>query len=66
MDSPVKDSFVAFRTSQGQELRGNLLRFTRYLAVFEIYDPSLVLRMSEVLGDFKFIIQDHVVYSEQE
>ena len=49
----VKDSVVTGQNSQGVEVRGSLLRVTRYLAVFEVYNPSLVLRASEVLGDFK-------------
>ena len=60
-----QDSLVVCQNNQGVEIRGTLLRFTRYLAVFEIYNPSLVLRMSEVLGDFKIIVQDQVVYSGQ-
>ena len=64
-DSDVKDSLVVCQTHQGVAIRASLLRLTRYLAVFEIYNPSLVLRMSEVLGDFKIIIQDEVVYAGQ-
>jgi extracellular factor (EF) 3-hydroxypalmitic acid methyl ester biosynthesis protein len=60
-----KDSLVVCQNNQGIEIRGSLLRLTRYLAVFEIYNPSLVLRMSEVLGDFKIIIQNDVVYAGQ-
>ena len=63
MDSPVKDSFAAFRTSQGQELRGNLLRFTRHLAVFEICNPISVVQTSEVLSEFKIVWNDRVLYS---
>jgi extracellular factor (EF) 3-hydroxypalmitic acid methyl ester biosynthesis protein len=61
----TKDSLVVCQNNQGLTIHASLLRLTRYLAVFEIYNPSLVLRMSEVLSDFKIIIQDHVVYSGQ-
>src|ERR1017187_10547390 len=60
-----KDSLVVCQNHQGIEIRGSLLRFTRYGAVFEIYNPSLVLRMSEVLGQFRIIIQNDVVYAGQ-
>src|SRR5438445_8037117 len=57
------DSVVAFQTSQGLDIRATPLRLTRYLAVFEVYTPNLVLRMSEVLNDFKIIIKDRPVYA---
>jgi extracellular factor (EF) 3-hydroxypalmitic acid methyl ester biosynthesis protein len=63
MDVPVKDTFAAFRTSQGQELRGNLLRFTRHLAVFEVCNPVSVLQTSEVLSEFRIVWNDRVLYS---
>ena len=58
-----KVSLVVCSNSQGLELRGSLLRLTRYLAVFEVYNPLVVLRLSEVLGDFKIIINDRAIYS---
>src|SRR2546428_9118199 len=57
------DSVVAFQTSQGLDIRATPLRLTRYVAVFEVYTPNLVLRMSEVLTDFKIIIKDRPVYA---
>jgi extracellular factor (EF) 3-hydroxypalmitic acid methyl ester biosynthesis protein len=59
----VKDSLAVFQTSHGIELRGNLLRFTRHQVVMEIYNPSAVLQTSEVLGDFRIICSDRVLYS---
>ncbi len=59
----VKDSVVIGQNSQGVEVRGSLLRVTRYLAVFEIYNPSLVLRASEVLGGFKIVINERAIYA---
>jgi extracellular factor (EF) 3-hydroxypalmitic acid methyl ester biosynthesis protein len=58
-----KVSLVFCSNSQGMELRGSLLRLTRYLAVFEAYNPAAVLRLSEVLGDFKIIVNDRTIYS---
>src|ERR1017187_1258197 len=63
--SDVKDTLVTCQTSQGVEIHAALLRLTRYLAVFEIYGLDLVLRMSEVLSEFRIIINDQAVYSGQ-
>ena len=51
------------QTGSGLEVRATLLRFTRYLAVFEIYTPAVILRMSEVLTDFKIVLNDCIIYS---
>jgi len=59
----VKESYVTGKTSQGVELRANMVRMTRYLAVFEIFNPTLVLRTSEVINDFKIIVRDRTIYS---
>lgn len=58
-----KDSFIVCRNSQGAEVRASLLRSTRYLVVFEVYNPYSILQMSEVLTDFKIIMTDRLVYS---
>jgi extracellular factor (EF) 3-hydroxypalmitic acid methyl ester biosynthesis protein len=57
------DSFILARNSQGLEVRAGVLRLTRYLAVFEVYNPYSILQLSEVLSDFKIIINDRVMYS---
>lgn len=57
-----KESFVVCQNSHGLEIQATLLRFTRYLAVFEIYSP-VVLRTSEVLSKFKIILNERLVYS---
>ena len=62
-DGAVKDSLVICQNSQGVEMRASLLRVTRYLAVFEVYNPSLVLQASEVLGNFKIIIHERTIYA---
>lgn len=61
--SGLKESFVVCRDSSGAETRGTLVRLTRDLAVFEIYSPTVVLRMSEVLAEFKITFQDRLIYS---
>src|SRR5438552_674468 len=59
----IKDSVVSGQTSQGTEIHANLVRMTRHSAVFEIYNLGLILRVSEVLTDFKIIINGSLIYS---
>lgn len=59
----ARPSFVVCQTGSGLEVRATLLRFTRYLAVFEIYTPTVILRMSEVLTDFKIALNNCIIYS---
>ena len=37
-----KDTLVVGQTSQGAEVHATLVRMTRHVAVFEIYNPALV------------------------
>ena len=62
-DSEISNSQVTCQTGQGVEIHATLLHLTRYLAVFEIYNPDLALRTSEVLGDFRIVLNGRVVYS---
>src|SRR5262245_28803257 len=59
----LKNSLVTCHSSQGVEIQATLLRLSRYLAIIEIYNPALVLRASEVLTDFKIVINDRAIYS---
>jgi extracellular factor (EF) 3-hydroxypalmitic acid methyl ester biosynthesis protein len=59
----LKDSLVLAQNSQGIEIHASLLRLTRYLAVFEIYNPNMVLHLSEVFEQFKIVIRDRTIYS---
>ena len=61
--SGERDSFILARNSQGLEVRAGVLRLTRYLAVFEVYNPYSILQLSEVLSDFKIIINERVMYA---
>ncbi len=58
----VKESYVTGKTSQGVDVRANLVRLTRYLAIIEIYNPTLILRSSEVLTDFKIVMHGQPIY----
>jgi extracellular factor (EF) 3-hydroxypalmitic acid methyl ester biosynthesis protein len=59
----MNDSLLTFKTSQGLELRGTLLRLARHQVVFEIYNPATVLRVSEVLDGFKIFVSGQLIYS---
>lgn len=59
----VNERLVLFQNSQGNEVRGNLLRLNRHAAAFELYAADTVLRTSEALHDFKIFSHEHVIYS---
>ncbi len=61
--SGVKESLVAFQTADGLELRGIPTRVTRHEAVFELYNPGVTPRFSEVLSEFKIVLRDRTIYS---
>ena len=61
--SGEKDSFILARNSQGLEVRAGVLRLTRYLVVFEVYNPYSILQLSEVLTEFKIVINDRIMYA---
>jgi extracellular factor (EF) 3-hydroxypalmitic acid methyl ester biosynthesis protein len=58
----LKDSLVICRAS-GVEVRGTLIKLTRFAVVFEIDGPYNILRLSEVLEDFRIIFHEHTIYS---
>lgn len=62
-ESREKNSFIVCRNSQGVEIRATPLRMTRYIVVFEVYNPYSILQLSEVLQEFKIIMNDRVAYS---
>ena len=57
------ESIILCRNSQGTSLRATLMRMTRYLVTFEVYNPYSILQLSEVLGEFEIIINSRKVYS---
>jgi extracellular factor (EF) 3-hydroxypalmitic acid methyl ester biosynthesis protein len=59
----MKSSLMVCRNGQGEELHAPLVRVTRYAAVFEVYDPGWVFRVSESLNGFSIVFQDRTVYS---
>ncbi len=61
--SQNKDTLIVCRNSQGMEFRATLLRLSRYLVVFEVYNPYSILQLSEVLVDFRIIMNDRMIYS---
>ena len=56
------DSLVLFRNSQNEPGRGTLVRLSRNMAVFEVYNPYSIVQLSEVLGDLQIRRGDRVIY----
>lgn len=57
-----KESIIVCENSQGTAVRATLLRMTRYLISFEVYNPYSILQLSEVLSNFRIIISGNTVY----
>jgi extracellular factor (EF) 3-hydroxypalmitic acid methyl ester biosynthesis protein len=58
-----KGSFVTFSTAEGIKLHGALSRVTRHIAVFELYNPAVTPRFSEVLENFTVVMRKRAAYT---
>jgi extracellular factor (EF) 3-hydroxypalmitic acid methyl ester biosynthesis protein len=58
-----KGSVAVFKTRDGVETRGPILRLARYGVAFEFCNPVAELRTSEVLDKFKILIDGRMIYS---
>jgi len=63
LSSGDQESRVTFQTAEGVKLHGALLRVTRHLAAFELYNPVVTPRFSEVLGELTIVVPSRTVYS---
>jgi extracellular factor (EF) 3-hydroxypalmitic acid methyl ester biosynthesis protein len=65
MDSTQKEreSFLVCRNSQGVQIRATILRLTRYIVAFEVYNPYSILQTSEVLTGFQIFVNTNMVYA---
>lgn len=57
------ESFILCHNNRGEVVRGSLLKLNRHRAVFEVYNPYSISQLSEVLKDFKIIMNDCTIYS---
>ena len=58
-----EECLVTFKTAEGGDERATILRLSRYQIAFELYNPQTVLRLSEVLTDFKITVRERTIYS---
>lgn len=56
------DSWISGQTSSGIEMHGTLLRLTRHVVTFEVYNPGIVLRVSEVLNELRIVAEGRTLY----
>jgi extracellular factor (EF) 3-hydroxypalmitic acid methyl ester biosynthesis protein len=63
LDIADTDSLVLFRNIQGREGRGTLLHLTRNQAVFEVYDATSIVQLSEILKDVRILRGDRAIYT---
>jgi extracellular factor (EF) 3-hydroxypalmitic acid methyl ester biosynthesis protein len=60
----AKDTQVTFKAGEEQmALHGVPVRMARHAAVFELFNPLVTPRLSEVLADFKISLHDRSIYS---
>jgi len=58
-----RDSIIVCRTSQGYEVRATPLRITRHVVAFEVYNPYSILQLSELLQEFRIVVNERLLYS---
>src|SRR5438093_8064374 len=61
--SETTESLVSCQNSQGVELHATLLKLSRCQVAFEVYSPPGTVQLSEVLSEFRILIQGQPVYS---
>ena len=57
------ESLVAFKNSQGVKATGTLVHLTRNTVVSEVYNLNSIVQLSEVLGEFRVLRGERVIYS---
>lgn len=58
-----REILVLARNTQGLEVRANVLKLKRYTIVFEVYDHYSILQISEVLAEFKILMDGLLIYN---
>jgi len=58
-----QDSQAVCQTPQGVEIHAGVRRLTRHTAVLEVYTPSVVLQISEILSDFRIVVGGRTPYA---
>lgn len=59
----VSDARMVCDTSQGIELQAPVVRLARHEIVFHVLDPGVGLRVSEVLANFRVLLNERNMYS---
>ena len=57
------ETLLSCKNSQGFEINATPLRLNRHLVVFEVYSPEPLLRLSEVLSEFRIVAGERPVYA---
>jgi len=63
LETESVESLVTCQNSHGVELRATLIKISRFQVSFEVYGPAGILRLSEVLSDFRVYLQGRPVYA---
>ncbi|HEY1719552.1 MAG TPA: class I SAM-dependent methyltransferase [Verrucomicrobiae bacterium] len=61
--SDAKETQVTFQTAEGAAFQTAPVRMTHHVVVFELFNPGLIPRFSEVLDKFKITLKGQTIYS---
>ena len=56
------NSLITFKNAQGVQVRATLLKLSKKSIVFEVYNPALIVQLSEVLEDLTLEWNENLVY----
>jgi extracellular factor (EF) 3-hydroxypalmitic acid methyl ester biosynthesis protein len=62
-EAAIKESQVVCENSQGLKISGTIIQLGRHEVIFEVYSPTTVIQMSEVLREFKIELRNQTAYS---
>lgn len=57
------NELVTFKNSQGQEVRGTILKLSHSIIIFEVYNPYSIVQLSEVLIGLKVVRANKEIYN---
>lgn len=61
----IREYSATGKTQEGIEFKADVLRLTRFIAVIEIYDPQIVMRVSQTLPKFVITLEEVSIYAGQ-
>lgn len=57
------NELVTFKNSQGEEVRGTILKLSHNVIIFEVYNPYSIVQLSEVLSSLRIVRLNKEIYN---